>query len=851
MKRRVSILLAVLLVLAGFSVHAEQAPALARDVLVLFTSDVHCGMDQNFTYVGLKAIRDAAKDAGEHVLLVDNGDSVQGESLGVLTQGMADIELMNAVGYDLAIPGNHEFDYGMERFYELVGAADFPYISCNFRKDGALVFEPYKVFEFDGVKIGIVGATTPETLVSSKPRYFQDGAGNYIYDFSQGGDGSDFYAAVQRAVDGARAEGAQYVLLMGHLGNEASVIPYTYADVLAHTTGIDAMLDGHSHDTEKVVMKNKDGENVVRQACGTKLAGIGWLRISASDGSVDTGLYTWNNDVSAPELLGLWNSMSVELARATDDIKAQLSEVVGTANVDLIISDPEAVDDSGTPVRIVRSAETNLGDLCADAFRAASGADVAFANAGSMRSGLSKGEITLDDAMRVYPFGDHIMLVEVTGQQILDALEWGARAVPSENGGFLQTSGLTYEIHTYIESGCVKNDDGMFAGVNGEYRVKNVMVGGEPLDLGKTYKLAALGFTMVEHGDGFTAFDGAEILWTSEKTDVEMLIDYIRDDLGGVIGEGYENPYGQERIVAVEEPAGEDAGEEAEETAEAAEAALPEGVVPVTWEVTPEHPMIDTDEARALYQQIDSGDYPTMEELLANPVVAQLDALSAYYKSMYGNTADIDTPEREQLREDLKNWFLTLGSARTVSVDENGKHHYVYDGPLNRDFQMELALGLPASGKSTFIADPDSEAMGAFILDPDVIKAQIPEYIESQGAAADAIHFEGMAIFQRAIDAFLTGDMKGVNIVLPIVGGDYDEMMQQYVLPFEAAGYNVRVKFRPAKENEAAARVVKRELGGGQLINSAVAFNFGDGPENVYNQMKDQINAKGEPYGIE
>ena len=150
MKRRVSILLAVLLVLAGFSVHAEQAPALARDVLVLFTSDVHCGVDQNFTYVGLKAIRDAAKDAGEHVLLVDNGDSVQGESIGMLTQGMADIELMNAVGYDLAIPGNHEFDYGMERFYELVGAADFPYISCNFHKNGVLVFEPYKVLFLPG-----------------------------------------------------------------------------------------------------------------------------------------------------------------------------------------------------------------------------------------------------------------------------------------------------------------------------------------------------------------------------------------------------------------------------------------------------------------------------------------------------------------------------------------------------------------------------------------------------------------------------------------------------------------------------------------------------------------------------
>ena len=278
--------------------------------------------------------------------------------------------------------------------------------------------------------------------------------------------------------------------------------------------------------------------------------------------------------------------------------------------------------------------------------------------------------------------------------------------------------------------------------------------------------------------------------------------------------------------------------------------ALADEVVPVTWEVTPEHPMIDTDEARALYKQIKAGDYPTMEELLANPVVAQLDALAAYYKEQYGNTADIDTPERAQLRQDLKKQFLAQGSARTESVDGTGKHHYVYDGPLSRNFQMELVLGLPASGKSTLVADPDSEAMQAFILDVDMIKAEIPEYKESHGAAADSVHFEGMAIFKDAIDDFLSGDMKGVNIVLPIVGGDLDEMVQQYIEPFEAAGYNVKAKFVPAKENEAAARVVMRELGGGQLINSSVAFNFGDGPENVYNELKDRINARGETYGF-
>lgn len=291
---------------------------------------------------------------------------------------------------------------------------------------------------------------------------------------------------------------------------------------------------------------------------------------------------------------------------------------------------------------------------------------------------------------------------------------------------------------------------------------------------------------------------------------------------------------------------GSGSGEEAAKTSTLP--TLPAGVVPVTWEVSPEHLMIQTDEARALYNRIDAEDYPTMDELKAHPVVAQLDALSDYYKAYYGNTADIKTPERDQLRKEAVNNFLSLGSARTESIDNSGKHKYVYDGPLKSEYQMELVLGLPASGKSTRMADPDSEAMGAFILDPDVIKASLPEYKESHGAGADAVHVESMNLFKQASDEFLTGKMRGVNIVLPIVGGNFDEMMNEYIRPYEEAGYNVKVKFCSAKENEAAARVVKRELGGGQLINSKVAFNFGDGPESVYNKLKGMTNAKGEPY---
>ena len=240
-----------------------------------------------------------------------------------------------------------------------------------------------------------------------------------------------------------------------------------------------------------------------------------------------------------------------------------------------------------------------------------------------------------------------------------------------------------------------------------------------------------------------------------------------------------------------------------------------------------------------------------MEELKAHPVVAQLDALAAYYQAIYGNTAEIQTEERDEIRDQILDWFLSLGSARTESVNEQGKHSYTYDGPLARNYQAEIVIGLPASGKSTRIADPDSEAMQAFILDPDVIKGALPEYVESHGAAADAVHKEGSMMLTEAMQEFLDGEMKGINVIIPTIGDSLEKLLERYVYPFEKAGYNVKVRICRAKENEAAARVVKRELSGGQLINSTVAFNFGDGPDNVYEKISTMINSKGETYGYE
>ena len=553
MKKLLSVLTILVMLLCSVSALAEgDAAALTKDLVILFTSDVHCGIDQGFGYAGLYAVKKQLEKSC-NVLLVDDGDAIQGEPVGTMTKGSAIIDLMNTVGYDVAIPGNHEFDYGMETFLTLAEKADFPYISCNFTYKDELVFPSYIIKEVEGIKIGFIGITTPETITQSTPKYFQDENGNYVYSFMEGGNGEKLYAAVQSAADAARAEGADYVIAIAHLGNEAASSPYNYADVLGNTTGIDALLDGHSHDTDQLVMKNKDGKDVIRAACGTKLEGIGYVRVSAKDGSLSYGLYTWHNDVSAPELLGIENEVSAAVTNATAELNNELSKVVARSEVELTISDPEAKDANGSPIRIIRNAETNLGDLCADAYLDQTGADVAIVNGGGIRVSIKAGDITLNDILKVHPYGNRIYVLEVTGQQILDALEFASRSVPSENGSFLQVAGMTYEIHTYIESSCTMDDMGNFTGVAGEYRVKNVKIGGEDLDLTKTYKLAGHDHTLISYGGGMTMFKGCKVLQKDVKLDNQVLIDYIVDTLGGIVGEAYADPYGQGRIMAVSE----------------------------------------------------------------------------------------------------------------------------------------------------------------------------------------------------------------------------------------------------------------------------------------------------------
>ena len=552
MKKLLAVFLALIMLLSFATAEEAAEPALTKNLVILYTSDVHCGIEQGWGYAGLYAVKEYYA-ADNYVMLVDDGDAIQGEPIGTMTKGEGIIDIMNAVGYDLAIPGNHEFDYGMDNFLALTEKADFQYLSCNFNKEGELVFAPYAIKEFDGVKFAFIGVTTPMTLRSSTPRYFMDENGNFIYGFMQDETGEQVYAAVQKAVDDARAEGAKYVIVMAHMGNEAECSPWMYSDVIANTTGIDVWLDGHSHDFDQVVMQDKDGKDVVRSACGTKLGSIGVLTFGA-EGFVSAGLMSWDQPIAAPALLGLQNAGADAVKAETAELNEVLQTVVAKTAVDLYINDPTEVTEEGKPIRIIRRAETNLGDLCADAYLDQSGeADIAFVNGGGIRVQLNAGDLTLNNILTVHPFGNSLTVIEVTGQQVLDALEWSVHSLPGEFGGFDQVAGLTFEYDATIESPVIEDDSKMLAGVDDtkERRVRNVLVGGEPLDPEKTYKLASHDYQLLNNGDGYTMFAGAKVLQESVKLDNQVLIDYITETLGGVVGEGYDNPYGQGRIVSV------------------------------------------------------------------------------------------------------------------------------------------------------------------------------------------------------------------------------------------------------------------------------------------------------------
>ena len=532
MRKFFAMLLSLVMVL---SLMVPTAWAAEDDVTILYTNDVHTYIDKTIGYSELAAYKDSL---GENVLLVDAGDHAQGTAYGSMDKGKTIIDLMNAAGYDAATLGNHEFDYGMEGAMNVIDWAEYPYLSANFYHEedgvrGENVLQAYEVFDWGGLKVALVGITTPETFTKSTPAYFQDEDGNYIYGIAGGTDGKALYADVQAAIDAASAE-ADVVIALGHLGVDESSKPWTSKEVIANTTGLDAFIDGHSHSSvpaEEVL--DKDGNTVILTQTGEYFDAIGKMSIAA-DGTITT------------ELVTDWAGSDAEVKAIKDEwvaeIDTQLGQKIGSAQVTLDNYD-------GNGERIVRKQETNTGDFCADAlYYLFDGMDMdvdfAIMNGGGVRNKAITGELNYKTMKEIHTFGNVACLQTITGQQLLDALEWGARGVGTgeEIGGFLHVAGITYMVDPEWPSSVQMDDKGVWTGApTGGYRVHDVMVYNketqayEPLDLEAKYNLAGYNYTLRDLGDGFNMFDGAVNVLDYVMEDYMVLANYIQGFEGGVV----------------------------------------------------------------------------------------------------------------------------------------------------------------------------------------------------------------------------------------------------------------------------------------------------------------------------
>ena len=547
------------------------------DVTILYTNDVHTYIDNKSpkpTYAAIAALKKSIEDTGRDVLLVDAGDHIQGTAYGSMDDGATIIELMNEAGYDLATPGNHEFDYGMARAKAVLREADFPYVSCNWvdLRTGFNVLPSVKFFFVGGRKIAFVGVTTPETFTKSTPAYFMnDAQTKYIYDILGGEDGQKLYDAVQKAIDKAEFWGADTIIGLGHLGVDPSSSPWTSEEVIAHTHGFTAFIDGHSH----TVMANKQvtdasGKAVTLTQTGSYFKNIGKMTVGA-DGTITTELINTYEGLDAAVAATASNWIS-----AVDDM---LGEEIAVGDTKFYINDP------ATGKRRIRSGETNLGDFVADGIYTYFNeieelhCDVAIMNGGGIRTDVEAGPWSFKTCKTVSPFGNVACLMSVTGQQIQDALEFGARFAGTEgkeNGGFLQVAGARYTIHPMIPNTVQTNDKNVWTGSAATPRVSNVEIYDKttgtykPLDPNATYALAGMNYTLRNLGDGFAMFDGATLIKDYVSEDYLVMSSYAAM-FGGVDANGlphlasanspladypgyllnYEDPYGAGRIQMI------------------------------------------------------------------------------------------------------------------------------------------------------------------------------------------------------------------------------------------------------------------------------------------------------------
>ena len=571
------------LMLAAAMTVSFSVPVLAsdEDITIFYTNDIHTYIDNHLdaenglTYSKAAALKDSIPDA----ILVDAGDHLQGTAYGEMDQGKTVIDLMNEAGYDLATFGNHEFDYGMNGTLTAMDAAEFEYLSCNFCHEengvaGETVAKGWKMLEAKGEKIAFIGITTPETITSSTPKYFMDDAGNFIYGFHRDADGSALYAVVQKNIDEAKAAGADHIIALGHLGVDPSSVPWTSRAVIVATEGLDAFIDGHSHTTIPMEeVKDKNGDSVILTQTGSYLNSIGKMTISAEE--IKTELLTGddlaelNPDAKVKVLEDAW----------IEEIEGQLGQVIGYAEVTL-----DNYDENGK--RLVRMQETNSGDFAADALydlfdEMGLDVDVAVMNGGGIRNNALTGELSYHSCKQIHPFGNVACLLSVTGQQLLDALEWASKDLvtdgSAESGSFLHIAGAKYTLDISEPSTVQQDANGIWSGAPTDgYRVRELQIFNketgnyEPVDLNAKYQLAGYNYTLRDLGGGFAMLKDAVNVLDYVMEDYMVLANYIRsfpvDEKTGLptitVADGYGNVYGEGRITIRTEASVEEKEEE-------------------------------------------------------------------------------------------------------------------------------------------------------------------------------------------------------------------------------------------------------------------------------------------------
>ena len=525
-KRLLSCIVCICMVLCSLN-----AVVFAKDsetIVILYENDVHCAVEG---YSKLAAMKNELKSEYEYVGVVSSGDFVQGGTLGAVSKGEYIVELMNLVGYDAIAPGNHEFDYTISRLTELYELSETKYISCNFAKIGEekTYFEPYTIVSYGDVDIAYIGIITPETITSARPSQFRNENGEIIYTFNE----SRLYELVQESIDEATEAGADYVIALSHIGYDESGELNDVTDVIENTDGLDVVLDAHSHSViEEKIVKDKSGDDVLLSSTGTGFENIGKLTIA--NGEFDTELvktetYT-KTDADVDAYIAEINESYAELG----------NRKIGESKVELITHNEEGA-------RLVRTAETNLGNLCSDALFFVTNADVSYVNGGGLRAPIKSGDMTFNDIYSVFPFNNRIVTAEITGQVLLDMLEMSMISYPQEDGAFPHMSGITFSVNKSIPSSIKVDENGFFTKVDGDYRVYDVKVldkesgNYKALELDKKYILAAADYYILNFGSGMSMFKDAKVVESEGMLDVEVLERYITDNLNGVIGEEYKD----------------------------------------------------------------------------------------------------------------------------------------------------------------------------------------------------------------------------------------------------------------------------------------------------------------------